>query len=184
MLGARFAFGQVPRIQRLSAVQVNIDHPAAHQFDERLVGISALQNRDQWPGTRHHQQLELRKEGFAATALRHDQHVGVAEPGIERRERYELAVGSFEQHQRRIRRPLPWHLHRQQVGGVQGQHVRLALVDFSQSRKAGEEEALLRQRLGNSARAVHARDGVQHALPAIGESSFRFFRLKAIAGWP
>src|SRR5664280_1711925 len=50
------------------------------------------------------------------------------------------------------------------------------------SRETGKEEALLRQCLRNPACAVHAPDGVQHPLPAVGKSALRFFRLKAIAG--
>jgi hypothetical protein len=107
-----------------------------------------------------------------------------AQPGIERRERYELAVRSLKQHQRRIGRPFPWHLHRKEVGGVQGEDILFPLVDLTQSRKTGEEEALLRQCLRNPACAVHAPDGVQHPLPAVGKSTLSFFRLKAIAGRP
>jgi hypothetical protein len=84
--GNGFALRQIPRIQGLSAVQVNIDHPSAHEFSERFVGITTLQNRDQRARARHHQQLELRKKSLSSAALGHDQHVGVAEASIEGRE--------------------------------------------------------------------------------------------------
>src|SRR5208283_5708019 len=99
--GSNLFFLQVPGIQGLSAIQIDIDHAAAHQIDQWFVGIPSLQNRYQRPGTRHHQQLELREESLASAALGHDEHVRVAQSGIERRERYELAVGSLKEHQRR-----------------------------------------------------------------------------------
>src|SRR5208283_5924608 len=102
------------------------------------------------------QQLELREESLASAALGHDEHVRVAQSVIERRERYELAVGSLKEHQRRIRHPFPWHLHRQQVGCVQGENILFPLIDLTQSGETGKEEALLRQCLRNAARAVHA----------------------------
>ena len=48
------ALREVPWIQCLSAIQIDIDHPAAHQVDQGLVGISTLQNRYQRTGPGHH----------------------------------------------------------------------------------------------------------------------------------
>src|ERR1019366_5461480 len=71
--GNMLSFREVPWIQSFSAVQIDIDHTATHQIDQRLVRIPTLQNRHQRTGTRHHQQLELREERLASTAFRHDE---------------------------------------------------------------------------------------------------------------
>ena len=113
LLGRCFASWQVPGIERLGAVQVHVDDAPAHQFHQRLVGITPFQNGDLWVGARHHEQEQLRHEGLAAAALRHDEHVRVAEACVERRERNELPVGCFKKHERRILGPSPGHLHRQ-----------------------------------------------------------------------
>src|SRR5271157_1060370 len=49
--GCGLAFGQVPRIEGLSAIQIDIDHTAAHQIDQRFVRIPTLQNRYGLPDT-------------------------------------------------------------------------------------------------------------------------------------
>ena len=88
--------GQVPRIECLGAVQFHVDYAPAHQLHKWLIGITAFDDGDLRVRARHHEQEQLGHEGLTASGLRHNQHVGVAEAGIERREGDQLPIGRFE----------------------------------------------------------------------------------------
>ena len=96
----RLSRWQVPRIERLSPVQFDVDDAPAHQVHKWLVGITAFDDGDLRVGARHHEQEELGHEGLTAAALRHDEHVGVAEARVERRKRHQLPVGRLKKHER------------------------------------------------------------------------------------
>ena len=91
---------EIAGIDRLVAVEVDLDHSAAHQFNERLVGIAAFEDRDLRARPGQHEQQQLRHEGLASAALRHDQYVGVAQAAIKRRKRHHLPGRGFEQDRR------------------------------------------------------------------------------------
>jgi hypothetical protein len=170
------AFGQIPGVQCFLPVEIHVDDTAAHQVDERPVGVSALQNGNLSIDSSQHQQQQLSHEGLASTALRHDQHVGVAESRIKRRERHHLPRRRLKENDG-ITQALPGEFNRQQVCRVQREALLLALRLLRHPRKRPDEDPLLRERLGDTSRAVHSRDGMENPLAAIRQYPFRFLSI-------
>ena len=96
--GFGFAGRQVPGIECFPPFEVNGDGAPAHQIDERLIRIASFQDGNEGIGPRQHEQEHLGHEGLPAAALRHDQHVGVTERGVEGREGNQLPLRRLEEH--------------------------------------------------------------------------------------
>ena len=168
-----FPLREIPGIERLVAVEVYFDDPAAHEFYQRAVGVAALQDGNLRADPAQHEQQQLGHEGLSPAALGHDQHVGVAQACIEWREGHHLARGSFEQNRSRGQ-SLPRNLCRQQVRRVQRKALLLPFGLLRHPRERPDVNPFLRERLRNTARSIHSSYRMQDALTTVRENSFRF----------
>src|SRR5258708_33109507 len=93
------SFRQIPRVNRLVTIERHGDHPSTHQLNQRTIRIATLKDRNQRVASGGHQKKLLHHNGLSSACLGHHKHVRVAQAGVKRRERNELAVGSFKQKQ-------------------------------------------------------------------------------------
>ena len=86
-------------------------------------------------------------------------------------------IGRLEENERAPARPGPWHLYRNEIGGIGREHVLIPLVGLGHPRQRAEKDSPLGDRLRHGLCAIHVREAVQHLLRAIGEFPLGPFKI-------